>query len=123
MQFSRTIKLLDAYGGQYPDRSEAIWEHVGKIDFEKQFGIVTINPAEWFITPDLNGQTPKEIFEECAEPWQKELVQDYRNKIQDLHQRLIVVEGDYLVDGLHRMTAFALEGVTEVKAIDLCENY
>lgn len=117
-----TVNLnKDVYTEGYPDRDEGIWNHIGQKDFKDAlFKIRTINPVEWFTKVFNGSQTPKEVFEDHAEKWQKQLVKRYRKIAKELNaNRFIVVDGDILVDGWHRMVAFALEGITEARAVDL----
>ena len=119
------VKLIDVYEGELPDKQEGIWNAVGNRDFQRSFQVVTVNPVEWFNKPTPTGQTPKEIYEDYAEPWQRKLVKQYRKSVDVLNAtRYVVVEqtseNTDVIDGWHRMVAFALEGRTAARAIDLC---
>lgn len=114
------ITLEEVY--KYVDihHSEMIWHHVEQKDFQTLFEVREINPVEWFNTKFNGSQTPKEIYEEYAEKWQKKLVKEYRKDAENLNNtRYILVEGDTVIDGWHRMVAFALEGRTKARTVDL----
>lgn len=114
------VKLIDVYEGEMPDDQEGIWNSVGNQDFQTEFRVCTVNPAQWYITPTPTGQTPKEIYEDYAEPWQRKLVKQYRKSVDELNAtRYVVVDGEDVVDGWHRMVAFALEGKTEARVVNL----
>jgi hypothetical protein len=115
-----SITLNEVYGDNLPDDEELIWNFVGSGDFDTEFQIRNVNPVEWYKTPDPNGQTPEEIFTNYATNQQKKLVKYNRKIVNKLNAtRYIVVANDLLVDGWHRMVAFALEGMTEARAVDL----
>jgi hypothetical protein len=111
----------DVYPNDRPARDESIWNHVGNMEFESgYFKTRLVNPVVWFTAPFHGDQTPKEVFEDYAEDCQKELVEEYRKTAKQLNEtRFVVMDGDTLVDGWHRMVAFALEGITEARAVDL----
>ncbi len=114
------IKLIDVYEGEFPGREEGIWEHVGNMDFQKSFGVRTMNPVEWFNAPTGTGQTPKNVYEYHAQPWQRKLVKQYKTTVTVQNaERYVVVYNDEVVDGWHRMVAFALAGMTEARVVDL----
>jgi hypothetical protein len=87
-----------------------------------EFRVTTINPVEWFKTCEVDGSgtTIEEAFKDHSEAWQRKLVKRYQ-KDPTILDSYIIIYGDNLVDGFHRLTAMALNGVTSVKAIDIAE--
>lgn len=109
------ITLKDFYE-EYPDREEMIWNYIGTYDYENQeFEIVNINPLDYY------EKTLKDQYEHATED-QIELVEYYR-KMPNLKDTIVVVCGEDVVDGYHRLVALALEGITSVKAINLEYEY
>jgi len=104
---------------------ENFLENIGQTSFDTDlYKIVTINPVEFanYKTPQ-GDMTILESFQDCAEDWQKELVKIYRKETKNpnstIHQRLIIIEDDMIWDGHHRLIAFALENITQLKAVDI----
>lgn len=115
------MTLNQLYDGDTPDESEMIWNFVGLEDFDVPFRVITVDPVriwnEW--KPD-GSQTMKEVYESYADKDQKRHVAALRKALkQGKVFEPIVVSGDELVDGNHRVAAMALEGINSAKALDL----
>lgn len=114
--------LNKIYDGEIPDDNEIIWDFVGLDDFDKPLSIIEISPVEIWNSLYDDELTIKEIYNENATKAQKRLVSGFRKmlkkgKIFDP----IVISGDTLVDGFHRIAALALEGVESALAVNLEE--
>ena len=107
------MKLDDFYGNNYPDEDEMIWNFIGESDYEDTDFAVTFVPVQKYVT-----QSFIENFNTNATPEQKSLVDEYRED-PSLKDTIVIVAGDILVDGHHRMMALYLQGIPKVKAIDL----
>lgn len=115
------MTLNQLYDGDTPDESEMIWNFVGLEDFDVPFRVITVDPVriwnEW--KPD-GSQTMKEVYESYADKDQKRHVAALRKALKRGKVfEPIVVSGDELVDGNHRVAAMALEGIHSAKALDL----
>ena len=115
------MTLNQLYDGDTPDESEMIWNFVGLEDFDVPFRVITVDPVriwnEW--KPD-GSQTMKEVYESYADKDQKRHVAALRKALKRGKVfEPIVVSGDELVDGNHRVAAMALEGINSAKALDL----
>ena len=118
------MTLNQLYDGDTPDESEMIWNFVGLEDFDVPFRVVTVDPVkiwnEW--KPD-GSQTMKEVFTAYADKDQKRQVGALRKALkQGKVFEVVVVSGDELVDGNHRVAAMALEGIRSAKALDLAQE-
>lgn len=119
------IRLSDVYD-EYPEEGEELASEVDEDAFYCQrFGLVTIDPVWWYAErKDHNGDTLKDIFEGCAEPWQRELVESYR-ETPDVGYLVVKTAPasrypNRVIDGNHRLVALALNGVRSYdKAVDL----
>jgi hypothetical protein len=109
---------------EYPRiEDELITSYLTYYEYEEdEFMVTTINPVEWFKTCDVDGSgtTIEDAFRDHSEAWQHRLVKQYRKDPSILDSYLIIC-GDELVDGFHRLTAMALNGVTSAKAIDIAQ--
>lgn len=115
------MTLNQLYDGDTPDESEMIWNFVELEDFDVPFRVITVDPVriwnEW--KPD-GSQTMKEVYESYADKDQKRHVAALRKALKRGKVfEPIVVSGDELVDGNHRVAAMALEGINSAKALDL----
>lgn len=111
-------KLLADLFEEPPEENELIWNFIDRQEFATgEFAVVTIDPVAWYTKPDPNGQTLKEIYKSYATQEQKKYVQQLRKRVKKLP--CVIICHDVLVDGYHRMIAYALEGVTEAEALRL----
>jgi len=117
---------LEALLGDYPDRDELLANEVGLDEWGKVlFAVIQINPVEWYNRVSAGGMSLREAYEENAEPWQKRLVKSYRKKAVKLgKEAILAIDSNVpqLLDGCHRLTALALEGITCVRAVDLARS-
>lgn len=117
----QTITLEEAWWGEYPAQEELIWNYVGQMDFEnEEFPVIEIDPVD-LVGEDREGDTIWSQYVDHAEDWQKELVDYYRQHIDEIRNTYIIVDGSSgnIVDGNHRLIAMALEGVRNAKAVDV----
>jgi len=119
---AETMSLNELYDGDLPDRDEMIWSFISHDEADKQLTIITIDPVVAYETwvVDDGSTTVKEAFRDHAQPWQKKLVASYR-KDMHLADTIIVVAGELVVDGYHRIAALAKNKVRAVRALDLEE--
>ena len=115
------MTLNQLYDGDTPDESEMIWNFVGLDDFDIPFRVIDIDPVkiwnEW--KPD-GSQTMQEVYELYADRNQKRHIAALRKELK--RGKVfdpVVVSGDELVDGNHRVAAMALEGIRSAKALNL----
>lgn len=121
---SQTVTLNQVYDGDWPEENELIWDFVGPVDMDTPFPVITINPVEIFKNFKPDGVTPMwEVYKDSATRAQKKLVTSFRKQAQKIAKSdYIVVSGDELVDGFHRVAAMALEGITAAMAVDLVDE-
>jgi len=120
-----SIKLIDALNNEVPDDSEKIWNYIGSNDLDKYFTIIKINPVEWYTkkTIDNNGTTIQQSYEKYAKPNQKNLVRSYMKNDKEIsNSDYIIISGNTLINGYHRLVAMALKGITSANAIDINED-
>lgn len=117
------LSLNEVYDGDWPDENEKIWNFVGPDDFDTKFKVVTINPVEWFKNYKPDGTISLEqTYKRFAHKDQKKYVKRLMTMWNDIYtQSYVVIDDTELVDGFHRVVAFALLGNTELKAVDLSE--
>jgi len=118
------LTVENALKGSVPAQGELVWSYVNLADFRvREFELVQINPSQWVMKPAPLGQESLlAIFAAHAEPWQRQLVADYRRQAKTLANESIVLIDSWLhkaVDGQHRLMAMGLEGITRAQALDL----
>jgi hypothetical protein len=107
------MKLADLYD-EYPDQDEMLWNFIGQSDFENEEFEVSEESITIYATPEFIQR-----FNTKAQPWQKEVVQDYQNDIDTIKDNPIIVHQDIVVDGNHRLMAMYLAGIRKVKTIEV----
>lgn len=117
------LSLNEVYDGDWPNENEKIWNFVSPEDFDTKFKVVTINPVEWFKNYKPDGELSLEqTFKQFADKDQKKYVRKLMASWEQVYnQSYVVIDDTELVDGFHRVVAFALLGNTELKAVDLSE--
>ncbi len=121
MHGPETITLEEAWWGDYPEEGELIWAHVSSIDFmEEEFPVIEIDPVD-LVGRDRDGATLWSKYHQHAQGWQKELVEYYREHIDEVKKTYIIVDGSSgdIIDGNHRLLAMALEEIDSAKAVDV----
>jgi len=117
---------LAALLGDYPDRDELLANEVRMHEWDTVlFAVIQINPVEWYNLVSAGGMSLRAAYEENAEPWQKRLVKSYRKKATTLQKEAILAINSsvpQLLDGHHRLTGLALEGISCVRAVDLARS-
>ena len=105
-----------------PDDHEKIWGFIGAGELDDEFRVVTLDPMKIYKTwvVDDAGTTIGQAYKEFADRDQKRYIASLR-KEPWLKDTVIVVSGDDVVDGFHRVVALALNKVTRVSALDLDE--
>lgn len=117
---AKFMTLADVYGDDYPEENERIWNFVGQMDFnETEFAVVKINPVEFASKPNDNNETVLQIYYDCATDEQKELIEYYQKTSKEQLKRKLVVVDDVIIDGWHRLVAFALAKITQADAVNL----
>lgn len=90
--------------------------------YTAEFQIVAIDPREWYVNSKKGDLTIEECFNRLAKKWQKDLVKTYRKDAKELVKTtVLVIDGDVLEDGFHRLVAYAKEGLEVAYAIDLSQ--
>ncbi len=120
------ITLAELYD-QVPDEEEMIWSFVGRRGYaEEDFDVVQINPVELANKSPASGQPSyMENYKENAKAWQRKLVQRYQKQLAknpqlvDSKEFFLVISGNIVVDGNHRLIAMALNNITSAKAVSL----
>jgi hypothetical protein len=116
----RTTTLAEIYSEGLPDQREIIWNYVGQRDFNLPLDVKTVDPTA--IKAHKRPMTVLAAFEQYAEPEQHEIVDawadDMRGGITDDH--IILLWGDEVIDGNHRIVAAARAGV-QLPAVDLMD--
>ena len=114
---SNYITLSDLYRNDYPDDNELIWEYVSRYEFDKtKFKIIEINVNEYF--------KPYEKEMSNINSNQKKIIKQYIKNIDNILNTIIVVNSyeKRVVDGYHRLAAFALSNINIIHALDLSEE-
>jgi hypothetical protein len=116
------LTLCDALQGE--DVEQNLMDQVGDHSYHCDlFNIIQINPVEWCDNKPQGELTIRQMFEQNAERWQRDLVENIRSEAKyHKETRYIIIDGDTLWDGFHRMVAFALEGITSVDALDMSKS-
>ena len=110
------IKLSDIYD-TYPHQDEMIWNFISPNEFDNEkFPVEVRNPIEIFNKKNINGESIKDQLEN-ATPDQIDLINHYRKNIDSTKDSYLIMSDDILVDGYHRLSALALEGVDKVKVV------
>ncbi len=109
-----------------PKHNELIWEQVNPFEYDTlKFEVVSINVKTWFSKNQPDGKTLKELFKDCATTEQKKYIKIIRKDItnnRDIGYLIVDSALGLVVDGYHRLTALALNGVAEYhKVIDLAK--
>lgn len=117
------LSLNEVYDGDWPEENEKIWDFVSPEDFDTKFKVVTINPVEWFKNYKPDGELSLEqTYKQFADKDQKKYIKKLMASWEQVYnQSYVVIDDTELVDGFHRVVAFALLGHTELKAVDLSE--
>jgi len=117
------LSVREVYGDDLPHRDDRIWDYITPSEVDKKFDVVAIDPVEAFKTWTVEDgvTTIEEAFRDHAEPWQKRLVSSYR-KDETLPKTILVVNGEEIVDGHHRLAALAKNKVRNVAALDIGEE-
>lgn len=122
IQTGSTTTLSEVYGGEMPDREEVIWESVRPQDFTKQFPVVVLDPTIWCARSKVSADESVCDSFKNAEPWQRALVAKYTKQAARLSQTTFLIidssAGD-LVDGNHRMVAYARVKIHAAVAVDI----
>lgn len=114
--FQNSITLSELYKDEYPHKDELLWEYVNESDMDVRFGIISINPAEYF-------RYIKDQYEE-AEEIDTDTIQYYKdNPDKALSKPVVVFSPDtILIDGYHRIVALYELGITEIEAVDIYDE-
>lgn len=113
------MKLCDLYDDT-PHESEMLWDYVGLLDYErKEFEVVTVDPVALAASPlNKEGLDPRGMSRQ-----DRAIVRQLSKIIPKLvRETILVVSGDELVDGFHRVYVLAKAGVRSVKAVDLSRS-
>lgn len=98
------IKLIDVFDGKYPDEHALIWNYIGTNDFDnKTFPVETVSLKS--VLPEKAEVSFVTNYSRFAEPWQKRLVKTYRKNIAQTKEKPIIMHGQIVVDGNHKLMA------------------
>lgn len=119
---SDLIVLASIYE-EIPDDTQLLWAYVDEESYlNEPFDVVLINPMDWVNRVDAQGQTLLERFNWFSSQHQQDLVAEYRRIApQEAARSYIVVasEENMVIDGQHRLIAYAMERIEAVRAVDL----
>jgi len=132
------MTLKELYGGNPPDEGEEMWIYLDLETWgEEKFKIITINPVEWYERykkdyeesishEDEEDEEDDEFSDEFSDDdgWDghEAIVSMYRSNIEAALETPIIIEGNSILDGYHRIIALGLENITESKALDLAQQ-
>jgi hypothetical protein len=120
-----SLTLLDVYGGSMAniDRDEGIFNEVGTMHFKVPLPVYKV---PWQNLPNLKSQDGELSVHDAYEMWSDHgqtskvngMVKSFRKK-EFLHPwDIIVLDGDVVIDGYHRVTA-AFKAKHDLRAVNL----
>ena len=116
-----TITLDQIYDGHTPDRDEHIWNYVSHNDFNIPFTIHTIQPMVLRNILEIQyGVDDIEDLFHKIQPEQEEIIKQYTTH-PNLHQEIIILNKDRVIDGNHRALAAVL-AKKPIRYIDVSED-
>lgn len=107
------MKLIDIFE-DYPDEDEMIWNFIGTNDFEEEDFHVKEENIAIYATNEFISR-----YNKYAQPWQKALVDEKRDNIEEVKDIPIVVHQDIVIDGNHRLMAMYLAGIKKINVIEV----
>lgn len=119
--FENAITLNTMYNGKLPERSENIWNHISRWEFDIPFDIHVIpsHKLKILLLSQYQQESIDDVLDLIDDEERKELVMKY-SKNPTLSDQIIVLADDLIVDGNHRALAAAL-GNKSIKYIDITE--
>lgn len=116
---SKYMRLRDLYPTD-PSEREQFWEFFSEGDFEKRFKLIEIDPVVVYKTWTDEGVIIRDAHKELGvnDKFKIKLLR----KFKGLPSMILLVYGETIVDGYHRLAAMSRNGLRSARALDLSQR-
>ena len=120
-EIDNSTTLTSIYQNNFPDRDDAFWDHVGRLDLKKPLTIYTMPPhkIKLLLLSQYGQEHLDDVVDMIDDKDRINILKRYR-RAKDLSNQIIVVTDDMIIDGNHRALAAALENKS-IKYVNLSD--